>query len=596
MIILSASVVRAVSDAWVSDDIYITFRYADNVLDGLGPVYNAGERSEGYTHFLWFVLLTLGRAAAIPAHLLGKYLAFPAFLGILFLLTRISRQLFPGRGGWSGIPVAALAWAVHEEAELFASGGLETTPFLFFLLVGFHFLATSRHRRRDDLAAWAYGIAALLRPEGMLFAFLAVLWLFWNSGWNLRRALRFGLLFLALVVPLYLFRLSYYGWLFPSPYYAKSGGSANWPQGGVYFATYFLCYWILLAGFAAIVPILRNLSRHATGWTAAASRPLLLAWVSATVSVFYATRVGGDFMFARFYLPGSLFLVLLLEFLLQHMRAPRSRAIALVIVLLAIVYGGFRKDVYFGDKNHVWGIVDEPQFYPDDRLDFVRASGKAIADCMADTDIVIMVQGGQAALAYYGRFPTAIERYGLTDPVIAHGPTLKTRQRPGHEKIAPPDYLYARGLNLRIHGQLIRSKPQYVLFGLPVRDKMVYGEIITYRRELMEQLKHCHGIIFLDFPVWLANTYIPNIGEELPHEVMEDYLAFKRYYFNINEDPEGLLPRLEQAMRDHDIPIPRERPLPPDFFEDTGHSYLPSQEHWSFLDLLRGHSDQRVPR
>ena len=429
-----------------------------------------------------------------------------------------------------------------------------------------------------------------------MFAALAVLWRFWNSRWNLRLSLRFGMLFLLLIVPLYAFRLSYYGFLFPSPYYAKSGGAANWPQGFAYFATYFLCYFVLLAGFFAIVPMLRGLRSAATDWRRRAAAPLLLAWVSATISVFYATRVGGDFMFARFYLPGTLFLVLLLEYLLQHLGALKARRIAMALLLLLVAWGGIRKDVYFGDKNHVWGIVDEPQFYPDDRLDIVIRSGEAIAQCMAETDIVIMVQGGQAALAYYGRFPTAVERYGLTDAVIAHGPMLPERSRPGHEKIAPPDYLYERGLNLRIHGQLIRSKPQYVLFGLPVGDEMVFGEIITYRRALMDRLKRCPGIIFLDFPLWLANDYIPNLDKRLPHQASADHAAFKRYYFNINEDPERLLPRLEEEMRRRNIAILPERPLPADFFEDTGHSYLPSQERWSFTELLLGHSDKRQPR
>jgi hypothetical protein len=283
----------------------------------------------------------------------------------------------------------------------------------------------------------------------------------------------------------------------------------------------------------------------------------------------------------------------LLEFVLQHIRATAARRVAVAVLLVLVAFGGIRKDVYFGDKNHVWGIVDEHQFYPDDRLDFVRASGDAVARCMADTDIVIMVQGGQAALAYYGRFPIAVERYGLTDAVIAHGPSLTKRSRPGHEKIAPPDYLYERGLNLRIHGQLIRSKPQYVLLGLPVGNEMVYGEIITYRRQLMDQLKRCPGIIFLDFPLWLANDYIPNLDKRLKHQVSSDHAAFKRYYFNGNADPKQLLPRLEAAMRQRGIAILPERPLPADWFEDTGHSYLPSQERWTFLDLLRGHSDQR---
>src|SRR5262245_21524173 len=43
--------------AWVSEDAFITFRYVANVLAGHGPVFNVGERVQGYTHPLWFILL-----------------------------------------------------------------------------------------------------------------------------------------------------------------------------------------------------------------------------------------------------------------------------------------------------------------------------------------------------------------------------------------------------------------------------------------------------------------------------------------------------------------------------------------------------------
>src|SRR3954470_13240280 len=39
--------------AWLSDDAFISFRYARNWVTGKGLVYNAGERVEGYTNFLW---------------------------------------------------------------------------------------------------------------------------------------------------------------------------------------------------------------------------------------------------------------------------------------------------------------------------------------------------------------------------------------------------------------------------------------------------------------------------------------------------------------------------------------------------------------
>jgi arabinofuranosyltransferase len=58
-VLISALVAVAVlSVAWISDDALITFRYALNVVSGNGPVFNVGERVQGYTHPLWFILMT----------------------------------------------------------------------------------------------------------------------------------------------------------------------------------------------------------------------------------------------------------------------------------------------------------------------------------------------------------------------------------------------------------------------------------------------------------------------------------------------------------------------------------------------------------
>src|SRR5215475_11087437 len=47
---------RAIGLAWLSDDGFISFRYAANLVRGDGLVYNAGERVEGYTNLLWTLL------------------------------------------------------------------------------------------------------------------------------------------------------------------------------------------------------------------------------------------------------------------------------------------------------------------------------------------------------------------------------------------------------------------------------------------------------------------------------------------------------------------------------------------------------------
>ena len=45
----------------MSEDAFIILRHVDNFLAGLGPVFNAGERVEGYTSPLWFYIVSLFR-------------------------------------------------------------------------------------------------------------------------------------------------------------------------------------------------------------------------------------------------------------------------------------------------------------------------------------------------------------------------------------------------------------------------------------------------------------------------------------------------------------------------------------------------------
>lgn len=48
--------------AWVTDDAFITFRHVHNCLAGHGPVFNVGERVQGFSHPLWFLILLAGGA------------------------------------------------------------------------------------------------------------------------------------------------------------------------------------------------------------------------------------------------------------------------------------------------------------------------------------------------------------------------------------------------------------------------------------------------------------------------------------------------------------------------------------------------------
>ena len=67
------------------DDSYISFRYAVNLADGHGLVYNPGEYIEGYTNFSWTVMVALGLKLGIDPHVTVKVVGAAAAMGTLWV-------------------------------------------------------------------------------------------------------------------------------------------------------------------------------------------------------------------------------------------------------------------------------------------------------------------------------------------------------------------------------------------------------------------------------------------------------------------------------------------------------------------------------
>ena len=78
---------------FTQDDAYITFRYAANYAAGHGLVYNIGEQVEGYTNFLWTILMVLGRLAGADLVFFSKLLGTLCGLGTIVLSFFLGRLL-----------------------------------------------------------------------------------------------------------------------------------------------------------------------------------------------------------------------------------------------------------------------------------------------------------------------------------------------------------------------------------------------------------------------------------------------------------------------------------------------------------------------
>ena len=292
--------------SWLSDDAFISFRYAQNLVEGHGLVYNLGERVEGYTNFLWTVLaagvIAFGGDVALWCHLSGIALGIAIVL-LTYLLG--ARLMAPAWG-----LVAALIVATSQSVLLYTArgSGLETGLFTLLLLA-----ASERYLAGGRVAAGVLlALAALTRPEGVMVIALTVGHLVLRellaarAPWPARLSSVIGrrsplwplaLSFLLIYGPYFLWRLLYYGDLLPNTFYAKAGGGLSQIMRGLAYGGGFA---LTMGGpllLLVLLPWLRSWRAALASWRGYLL-PLALAYTA------YIVAVGGDhFRGERFFVP-----------------------------------------------------------------------------------------------------------------------------------------------------------------------------------------------------------------------------------------------------------------------------------------------------
>ena len=80
---------------FVIDDAFISFRYAANMLDGHGLVFNRGEMVEGYSNLLWVHLSAFGMKLGLDPLLWARIMGTAAMAIVLALIPGIVGILAP---------------------------------------------------------------------------------------------------------------------------------------------------------------------------------------------------------------------------------------------------------------------------------------------------------------------------------------------------------------------------------------------------------------------------------------------------------------------------------------------------------------------
>lgn len=373
---------------WMSDDGFIHLRVVQQVVDGHGPVFNAGERVEASTSPLWVALLTIAyplTGVALPwkAVLLGLGLTAGGLVAAQRAAALLPLDLPAVRGVAAGptgssadrrvlVPLGAVVVAALPPFWEFATSGLETG-------MAFGWLGTSSwwcahratcdrapSRRAEVMGAVLVSLGWLIRPDLVLFSFtfgVVLLVAAWPRGWRRRLGVTGGLV--ALPVAYQVFRMGFYAMVVPNTALAKKATTAQWGQGWQYLTDLLAPYWLWLPLGILIGLVVAQAARDRRAVDRGRLRALarLAPVLAGLAHGLYMVRLGGDFMHARLLLPSVFGLVAPVgvrvplaggRAALRHVLAPAAVGVWAVVCAALL-----RPDYHYLLLGASWAISDD---------------------------------------------------------------------------------------------------------------------------------------------------------------------------------------------------------------------------------------------
>ncbi len=440
---------------FLGDDCFISFRYARHLVDSLGLCFNAGERVEGYTNFLWVLIMAGGMKLGIKPEWFSTILGAMAGVVLIVLVFRMGLQMF------GHVRIILLAPAFLCLSRTYASwmtGGLETRFFslLIFaanmaLLHELGIIGRTSAPAKGWLSGLLFGLASLTRPEGYLFMGLGLgLVALFRAFRPLRQDFILLAVFLLCTVPHLAWKYAYYGDLLPNSFYAKVPGV--WLSQGTWYLLGFFFYYSLWLLIPLVLGNLAFLVRQkgAIQWREKRFVGSVYFFAVFLAYTTYIWMIGGDRQEYRLLDPILPFIYLSIQGgiiglnkLLNTRRFPEFKnSILMQLLILVIILAplmtaiplvaGFRP--YKGIKN-----VENLSEYAQWR----RWEGRVLSEFIQPEETI--ATKGAGALAYYNSNIYVLDMHGLNDRVVAHQP-VKKRGIIGHEKIASRDYICSNGI------------------------------------------------------------------------------------------------------------------------------------------------------
>lgn len=536
---VAIAVVAHLLHAWhysfLTDDAFISFRYARNLVLHGELTYNLGEHVEGFSNFLWVVHSVLGLLLGVLPENSATPMSMCYSLATMVLSLVMLRELVPRRGYWLCAAAVALLLAINRSYATWATSGLETRSNTFWILLGIHgMVRVLRGKSGALLSGIAWAMACLSRPDSppLLAVGFATVFI-WRREWG--TLLRIGLPPTLAWLGLTAFRIAYFGDWLPNTYYAKVT-APWWHMGAIYLGS-----WVVEYGLWLWLPVIvgglfvqrRRISVAAVVLFAALAatqliylarlggdhfeyRPLDFLWPLLSITLVMSLR-GMVVMCSgalRTVLAVGVFILIILSvaipFLSDHEERKidsYSKAISTPVLLPASLksipllsfLGNMWQKCQAAMIPHSSGTRSHEHRLMYATLDTLYRPLIGLRESGIIPSDIVSVTRPAGVYAYY-LDATVVDFYGLNDRTIARTPINPSETRVlGHERSPPEGYLEERGINFEEPRVLSavpppdRLKPDH--FAYEVFPKF-YLTFTSRKHDWVQQSFHQRCVVF----------------------------------------------------------------------------------------------------
>jgi hypothetical protein len=428
------------------DDAMISMRYARNLADGFGLVWNpGGERIEGYTNPLWVTFMAVFHFIPLPSSKMSLLIQISGALFLISNLLFVKKIAETLSNNTFVALLAVILTAFYTPLNNWGLQGMEVSVLVLIVSISIWLaLKLVRANHFSPMIFLILGISTLIRIDMAVIYVVILVYLFIVLPDHRRNNLIWGLgIFAFFIIGQTIFRQIYYGDLLPNTYYLKVGGYPFFLRivRGLYVLLEFAWRfnWLLFL-FPLSVLIFRR------------DREIILLFVVIIAQIAYSIYVGGDAWehkggsnrYISIVMPIYFILFVYTAYLIRGAITDKWHSeskfiftatnIGMLIFILASMVN-FNLIINFRSLER-WALLRQPIFIEGNK-EYVRIANALKKITTPDASIAVVSAG---AIPYFSDLES-IDLLGKNDSVIAHEPSRGASGirsvsdfRPGHMK------------------------------------------------------------------------------------------------------------------------------------------------------------------